>query len=57
MVFGRKGLGGPQGMEVRRMLTDEGSGVSIDAAWLLNQVGGLTQSPLTNEKMFTALFT
>ncbi len=55
MVFGRKGLGGPQTEEVKRKLADGGSGVDDDAGWRLNQISGLTQSQLGCKKMFAAL--
>ena len=57
MVFGRKGLGGPQPEEVKRMLADGGSGVSADAAWRLKQISGLMQSQTNCEKRFTAFST
>jgi argininosuccinate lyase len=57
MVFGRKGLGGPQSAEVKRMLADVNSGVSAGAAWRLNQVNGLTQFQTASEKRFMALAT
>ena len=57
MVFGRKGLGGPQVAEVKRMLADGSSGVGTDAAWRLSQISYITQSQASNEKLFTALVT
>jgi len=57
MVFGRKGLGGPQVGEGQRRLTDGRAGKDIDAAWRLKQVSGLTQSQAVNGNTFTALST
>lgn len=34
MVFGRRGIGGPQPEEVERMLTDERAAIAADTAWL-----------------------
>jgi len=55
MVFGRKGLGGPQAAEVKRMLADERTNVSADTAWLKDRTNGLTRSQETREKAFAAL--
>jgi argininosuccinate lyase len=34
MVFGRRGIGGPQLAEMNRMLTAARAGIAVDAAWL-----------------------
>ena len=55
MVFGRRGIGGPQVAEVQRMLTDGGSGADADAAWRLSQINGFTQSQACSKNRFLAL--
>ena len=57
MVFGRRGIGGPQVVEVQRMLANGDSRVGADAGWRLNQISDLAQSQAVNEKGFTALAT
>lgn len=55
MVFGRKGLGGPQVVEVKRMLAEEHGTASVNATWLQAQAGGFAQSQEICEKMFAML--
>jgi len=57
MVFGRKGLGGPQVEEVTRMLSGEHLPLDSAVAWRSNQIDGLTQPHTAREKMFEALST
>ncbi len=44
MVFGRKGIGGPQLSEVQRMLTEARAHVAVDSAWLKNAAGNLERA-------------
>ncbi|RPJ44760.1 MAG: argininosuccinate lyase [Betaproteobacteria bacterium] len=44
MVFGRKGLGGPQLTEVQRMLANSRIGVAAESARLSNHVGALAET-------------
>jgi argininosuccinate lyase len=55
MVFGRKGIGGPQLSEVNRMLAEERAGVDADASWVKNSIGHLTRADAVLEQAFTAL--
>jgi argininosuccinate lyase len=55
MVFGRKGIGGPQLAEVNRMLADEGAKIAADLAWLKDRARHLAQAGAALEKVFTAL--
>ncbi|MGV3627211.1 MAG: hypothetical protein ACO1PN_05945 [Betaproteobacteria bacterium] len=55
MVFGRKGLGGPQVKEVGQALAFKRLSTDANTAWLLKQKKGLTQFQANNEKGFTAL--
>ena len=55
MVYGRKGIGGPQLSEVNRMLVEERAGVEADAAWLKNRTGHLASADAALAQAFTAL--
>jgi argininosuccinate lyase len=55
MVFGRKGIGGPQLSEINRMLAEERAGVGADAAWLRNCAAHLARADAALEQAFTVL--
>ncbi|MEQ1774018.1 MAG: argininosuccinate lyase [Burkholderiales bacterium] len=55
MVFGRKGVGGPQRSEVNRMLSEERDNVAADVAWLKNSTSNLARADTVLEQAFTAL--
>lgn len=55
MVFGRKGIGGPQVAEVNRMLSDERAGISADLTWLKDRSGHLARAEASLERTFAAL--
>ena len=55
MVFGRKGIGGPQIDEVNRMLGEARAGVAADAAWLTGAQEHLSRSATALEQLFLAL--
>jgi argininosuccinate lyase len=55
MVFGRKGIGGPQLSEVNRMLAEARAGVDADASWLKNRTGHLASADAALGQAFTAL--
>jgi argininosuccinate lyase len=55
MVFGRKGIGGPQLTEVNRMLDGERERVASERAWLQASVGNLRRAEEMREKAFAAL--
>ncbi len=55
MVFGRKGLGGPQTEEMRRMVDNKSAETSTNLNWLKMQTGILKRSQITNENMFLAV--
>jgi len=55
MVFGRKGLGGPQLAEVSRMLSDERDKVAAELAWLKASNDQLARAEAELEKAFSAL--
>jgi argininosuccinate lyase len=55
MVFGRKGLGGPQTAEVRRMLADAGKAKHADADFLTKHSEHLSRRDKTRGQAFAAL--
>ena len=55
MVFGRKGIGGPQFAEVNRMLSAERGRVAADFAWLKARTGDLARAEALLEQAFVAL--
>ncbi len=55
MVFGRKGIGGPQRSEVNRMLAEECAMAAADSAWLNDSIGKLARADAALEQAFTAL--
>jgi len=55
MVFGRKGIGGPQLAEVNRMLATERSQVAADFEWLTARTDHLARAEAALERDFTAL--
>ncbi len=55
MVFGRKGIGGPQLAEVNRMLAEEQSAIATDRDWLQASTGHLSSADVALERAFTAL--
>ncbi len=55
MVFGRKGLGGPQAEEMIRMFTNVRAKASINLTWLGKLAGVLKRSQITREKIFLAV--
>jgi argininosuccinate lyase len=55
MVFGRKGIGGPQISEVNRMLAEARASVDADASWVKNSTGHLASADAALAHAFTAL--
>ena len=55
MVFGRKGLGGPQPAEVKRMLKEERGAVKADRDWLRKRQKHLEAALAGLDKAFAAL--
>jgi argininosuccinate lyase len=55
MVFGRKGLGGPQSAEVRRMLTDSEKAKNIDTGLLTGHTKHLSSRDKARDQAFAAL--
>ena len=55
MVYGRKGIGGPQLSEMNRMLAEERASIEADAAWLKNRTGHLASADAALVQAFTAL--
>ncbi len=55
MVFGRKGIGGPQISEVNRMLTQARADVAADLAWLSDAKDQLAHADNVLEQTFRAL--
>jgi argininosuccinate lyase len=54
MVFGRKGIGGPQVAEVERMLSDERAGIAAERRWLNERKGTLERARVALESAFGA---
>ena len=55
MVFGRKGIGGPQLAEVKRMLAHERAKVTADLAWLEDRSQHLAHAGAALDEAFAAL--
>jgi argininosuccinate lyase len=55
MVFGRKGIGGPQLAEVNRVLSAERERIAADFAWLKARTGRLARAEASLEQAFAAL--
>ena len=55
MVFGRKGVGGPQLAEVNRMLASEGERAAAESAWVQARSGDLARREVALEQAFAAL--
>jgi argininosuccinate lyase len=55
MVFGRKGVGGPQLSEVNRMLAHEREAAAATLTWLKTARDQLTRADAAREEAFTAL--
>ena len=55
MVFGRKGLGGPQSAEVERMLGNERAAIAADQAWLQQRLSHIRAADVAREQAFVAL--
>jgi argininosuccinate lyase len=55
MVFGRKGLGGPQLSEVNRMLSEECLNTTADRSWLKERSDHLTRADAALSQAFKAL--
>ena len=55
MVFGRRGIGGPQVAEVNRMLAAESESVSADSAWLKAHTEHLARADAALDLAFTTL--
>src|SRR5262245_22351927 len=55
MVFGRKGTGGPQLAEVRRMLAAERECLAAERAWLKSRRADLTRADDARERAFASL--
>jgi len=55
MVFGRRGTGGPQLVEVERMLSEENARVTTDLGWVQNRTGELARAASALDLAFGTL--
>lgn len=55
MVFGRKGIGGPQPAEMKRMLSGERARVDSDRAWLRERSNHLARAEAALDQAFATL--
>ena len=55
MVFGRRGIGGPQPAEMKRMLAAGRESVSADGAWLKARIEHLARAEAALDRSFAAL--
>ncbi|MBI4204060.1 MAG: argininosuccinate lyase [Betaproteobacteria bacterium] len=55
MVFGRRGIGGPQPAEVDRMLSNERASVASDRAWLKDRSDHLARAAAALDRGFVVL--
>jgi argininosuccinate lyase len=55
MVFGRKGIGGPQPAEMNRMLSEERAKVAADFAWLKDRIRRLARAEAALDQAFATL--
>jgi argininosuccinate lyase len=55
MVFGRRGIGGPQLAEMERMLSAEREGVTADLSWFTDRVELLARAEAALDQAFAAL--
>ena len=55
MVFGRKGVGGPQLAEMNRMLAEEGAKIAADLVWIKDRTDHLARSEAVLDQVFAAL--
>lgn len=55
MVFGRKGLGGPQVAEIKRMQTCSMTGIKVSSAWVLKKTSDLMCSQEDSANFFRTI--
>lgn len=55
MVFGRRGIGGPQPAEMNRMLSEERAQVAADFAWLNDRSNHLARAEAALDQAFAAM--